>query len=121
MQMTHQGKDLETYGNKEVGGSRGEVRYNIEKVPRSEGIHGGGTSHGQVGSRMNPRSFFPTFTDEQVQQEQVDDFVEKMAQCTREYYGLDMIIQRQMSLDQYFQLKFRNKPRLNHKRSYEFE
>jgi hypothetical protein len=64
MKMTHQGKDPETYGNKEAGGSHGEVRYNPEKAPRSEGSHGGGTSHGQMGSRMNPRPFFPTFTDE---------------------------------------------------------
>jgi hypothetical protein len=34
---------------------------------------------------------------------------------------LDMIIHRQMSLDQYFQLKFRNKPRSNQRSSYEFE
>jgi hypothetical protein len=32
-----------------------------------------------------------------------------------------MIIQRQMSLDQYCQLKFRNKPRSNHRSSHEFE
>jgi hypothetical protein len=51
----------------------------------------------------------------------VDDFVEQMAQCTREYHELDMMIQRQMSLDQYCQLKFRNKPRLNHMSNYEFE
>jgi hypothetical protein len=121
MQMTHQGKDPKTYGNREVGGSRGEVRYNPEKAPRSEGSHGGGMSHGQMGSKDNPRPYLPTFTDEQVQQEQVDDFVEQMAQCTREYYGLDMIIQRQMSLDQYCQLKFRNKPRPNHRSSFEFE
>jgi hypothetical protein len=42
MQMTHQGKDPETYGNIEVGGSHGEVRYNPKKAPRSEGSHGGG-------------------------------------------------------------------------------
>jgi hypothetical protein len=84
-----------------AGGSHGEIRYNPEKAPRSEGSHGGGTSYGQMGSRDNPRPYLPTFTDEQVQQEQVDDFVEQMAQCTKEYYGLDMIIQRQMSLDQY--------------------
>jgi hypothetical protein len=47
-----------------------------------------------MGSKTNPRPFLPTFIDEQVHQEQVDDFVEQMAQCTREYYGLDMIIQR---------------------------
>jgi hypothetical protein len=51
----------------------------------------------------------------------VDDFVEKMTQCTREYHGLDMIIQRLMSLNQYCQLNFRNKPRPNHISSYEFE
>jgi hypothetical protein len=44
-----------------------------------------------------------------------------MAQCTKEYYGLDMVIQRQMSLDQYYQLKFRNKPSPKHRNSFEFE
>jgi hypothetical protein len=51
----------------------------------------------------------------------VDDFVEQMTQCTKEYNDLDMMIQRQMPLDQYCQLKFRNKPRSNHRRNYEFE
>jgi hypothetical protein len=49
MQMTHQGKDPGTYGNKVAsgsGGSHGEIRYNTERTPRSEGIHGGGTSYG---------------------------------------------------------------------------
>jgi hypothetical protein len=61
MHMTHQGKDLETYGNKVAGGSsgygrsHGEIRYNPKKSPRSGGIHGGGTSYGQMGSRANPR------------------------------------------------------------------
>jgi hypothetical protein len=134
------------YGNKVAsgsGGSHGEIRYNPEKAPRSEGIQGGGTSNGQMGSRANPRTYMPafideqlgqnmgsranpgpympTFIDEQVQQEHVDDFVEQMAQCTKEYYNLDMVIQKQMSLDQYCQLKFRNKPRLNHRSSFEFE
>jgi hypothetical protein len=119
--MTHQVKYPETYGSKEVGGSHGEIRYNLEKAPRFEGSHGGGKSDGQMGSRANPRPYFPTFTDEHVQHEQVDDFVEKMDQCTREYHGLDMIIQRKMSLDQYCQLKFKNKPRLNEWNCYEFE
>jgi hypothetical protein len=77
--MTHQGKDPETYGGREVGGSHGGNMYNPEKNSRSKGSHGGGTSHGNMGSRANPRPYFPTFIDEQVQQEQVDDFVEKMA------------------------------------------
>jgi len=34
---------------------------------------------------------------------------------------LDIIIQRQMSLDQYFQLNFKNKPRMNHRSNFEFE
>jgi hypothetical protein len=49
MQMTHQGKNPETYGNKVAsgfGGSHGEIRYNPERTPRSEGSHGGGTSYG---------------------------------------------------------------------------
>jgi hypothetical protein len=146
MQMTHQGKDPETYGNKVAGGSggfHGEIRYNPEKAPRSEGSQGGGTSNGQMGSRVNPRPYMPTFTDEQLgrhlgsranprpymptftdeqgQQEQVDDFVEQMTRCTKEYYSLDMTIQKQMSLEQYCQLKFRNQPRSNHRGSFEFE
>ena len=67
MQMTHQGKDPETYGNKVVGesdGFHGEIRYNSEKAPRFEGSQGGGTSNGQMGSRVNPRPYMPTFTDE---------------------------------------------------------
>jgi hypothetical protein len=85
MQMTHKGKDPEMYGNKEAGGSsgyggsggsHGETIYNLEKAPSSKGSHGGGTSYGQMGSRANPRPYLPTFTDGQVQQEQVDDFVE---------------------------------------------
>jgi hypothetical protein len=122
--MNYKGKDPETYGNKEAsgsGGSHGEIRYNPEKGPRSEGSHGGGTSYGHLGSRANPRPYMPTFTDEQGQQEEVDDFIEQMARCTKEYYGLDMVIQRQMSLDQYCQLKFRNKPRSKHRNSFEFE
>jgi hypothetical protein len=146
MKMTHQGKDPKTYGNKVAsgsGGSHGEIRYNPEKDPRSEGSQGGGTSNGKISSRANPRPYMPTFTDEQlgqnmgrranprpympmfideqVKQEQVDDFVEKMARCTKEYYGLDMVIQKKMSLDQYCQLKFRNNPRSNHRSSFEFE
>jgi hypothetical protein len=79
MQMNHKGKDPETYGNKEasgLGGSHGEIRYNPEKGPRSEGSHGGGSSYGHLGSRANPRPYMPTFTDEQGKQEEVDDFVE---------------------------------------------
>ena len=88
MEMTHKGKDLETYGSKEVGGfgghggyggsggSHGETRYNLEKAPSSEGSYGGGTSYGQMGSRANPRPYLPTVTDGQVQEEQVDNFVE---------------------------------------------
>jgi hypothetical protein len=126
MQVTHRGKDPDTYGNKEAGGSGGtheEVRYNPEKAPGSEGSLGGGTFHGQMGSRTNhrpyvpvfmdeplgqhsgsranPRPYMPTFTDEQGQHEQVEDFVEQLARSTREYYSLDMKVQRQMSLDQY--------------------
>jgi hypothetical protein len=74
-----------------------------------------------MGSRANPRPYMPMFTDEQGQQEEVDDFVEHMARCTKEYYGLDMVIQKQMSLDQYCQLKFRNKSRMKHRNNFEFE
>jgi hypothetical protein len=40
MQVTHRGKDPDTYGNKEAGGSSGtheEDRYNPEKAPGSKG------------------------------------------------------------------------------------
>jgi hypothetical protein len=60
MQMTHQGKNLETYGNKVASGSsgsHGEIIYNPERTPRSEGSHGGGTSYAQMGSRANPRPY----------------------------------------------------------------
>jgi hypothetical protein len=146
MQVTHRGKDPDTYGNKEAGGSGGtheEVRYNPEKALGSEGSLGGGMFHGQMGSRTNhrpyvpvftdeplgqhsgsranPRPYMPTFTDEQEQHEQVEDFVAQLARSTREYYSLDMKVQRQMSLDQYCQLRFRNQPRTNHRGSFEFE
>jgi hypothetical protein len=124
MQMNHKGKDPEMYGNKEAsgsGGSHGEIRYNPKRAPISEGIHGGGTSYGHLGSRDNPSPYMLTFIDEQGQQEEVDDFIEQMARCNKEYYGLDMVIQRKMSVDQYCQLKFRNNPRPNHSCSFEFE
>jgi hypothetical protein len=119
MQVTHRGKDPNMYGNKEVGGSGGtheEARYKPEKAPRSEGSLGGGTFHGKMGSmtnhrpyvpvfmdeplgqhsgsRANPRPYMPTFTDEQGQQEQVEYFVEQLARSTKEYYSLDMKVQR---------------------------
>jgi hypothetical protein len=119
MQVTHRGKDPDTYGNKETGGSGGtheEVRYNLEKAPRSEGSLGGVMFHGQMGSRTNhrpymlvfmdeplgkhsgrranPRPYMSTFTDEQRQHEQVEDFVEQLARSTGEYYSLDMKVQR---------------------------
>jgi hypothetical protein len=59
MQVTHRGKDPDTYGIKEAGGSDGtheEARYNPEKAPGSEGSMGGGTFHGQIGSRANHAS-----------------------------------------------------------------
>ena len=63
----------------------------------------------------------PTLTDEQGQHEQVEDYVEQLARSTKEYYNLDMRVQRQMSLDQYFQLRFRNQPMMNHRGSFEFK
>jgi hypothetical protein len=56
MQVTHRGKDSNMYGNKEDGGSGGtheEDRYNTKKAPGSKGSLGGGTFHGQMGSRTN--------------------------------------------------------------------
>jgi hypothetical protein len=73
------------------------------------------------GSIANPIPYMPTFTDEQGQHEQVEDFVEQLAKSTGEYYSLDMKVQRQMSLDQYCQLRFRNHPRMNHRGIFEFE
>jgi hypothetical protein len=133
MQVTHRGKYPDTYGNKEAGGFGGtheEDRYNPKKEPGSEGSLGGGTFHGQMGSRTNhrpyvpvfidellgqhlgsranPITYIPTFIDEQEQHERVEDLVAQLARSTREYYSLDMKVQRQMSLDQYCQLSFRN-------------
>jgi hypothetical protein len=119
MQVTHRGKDHNTYGNKEARGSSGtheEVRYNLEKALGCKGSLGGGTFHGQMGSmtnhrpyvpvftdeplgqhsgsRANPRPYMPTFTDEQGQHEEVEDCVAQLARSTREYYRLDMKVQR---------------------------
>ena len=47
MQVTHQGKDPDTYGNKEAGGSGGvheEIKYNPKKAPRCEGSMEGDTA-----------------------------------------------------------------------------
>jgi hypothetical protein len=63
----------------------------------------------------------PTFTYDQGKQEQVEEFLEQMARSTKEYYSLDMKVQRQMSLDQYCQLRFRNQLRKNHRGSFEFK
>jgi hypothetical protein len=67
MQVTHRGKDPNMYGIKEAGGSGGtheDARYNLEKAPGSEGSLGGGTFHGQMGSRANHRPYMPVFTYE---------------------------------------------------------
>ena len=69
MQVTHQGKDPDMYGNKEArgfGGTHEEVRYNPEKASGSEGSLGGGTSLGQMSSRANHRPYIPVFTNEQL-------------------------------------------------------
>ena len=58
MQVNHQGKNPDMYGNKEAGGSgeiHEETRYNLEKVVRSEGSLDGDTDQGQMGSRVNQR------------------------------------------------------------------
>jgi hypothetical protein len=47
--------------------------------------------------------------------------VEQLARSTREYYSLDMKVQRQMSLDQYCQLGFKNHSRMNHRGIFVFE
>jgi hypothetical protein len=41
----------------------------------------------------------PTFTDEQDQHDQVEDFLAQLARNIREYYSLVMKVQIQMSLD----------------------
>jgi hypothetical protein len=67
IQVTHQGKNPDTYENKEAGGSGGvheEIRYNPEKAPKSEGSLEGDMPQGQMGSRVNPRQYMPMFTDE---------------------------------------------------------
>jgi hypothetical protein len=97
------------------------IIQSIFLIISQRGAMEGGAPHGQVGSRATPRPYLPMFTDEPTQNEPVDDFMEQMAQFSREYNDLIMTIQRQMTLDQYCQLKFRNKPRSNHRSNYEFE
>jgi hypothetical protein len=66
-QVTHQGRNLDMYGNKEAGGSgeiHEEIRYNPEKVVISEGILDGDTTQGHMGSRVNKRRYIPMFTDD---------------------------------------------------------
>jgi hypothetical protein len=46
------------------------------------------------GSRANPRPYMLTFTDERGQHEQVEDFMEQLAKSTKEYYNMDMRVQR---------------------------
>jgi hypothetical protein len=46
------------------------------------------------GSKANPIPYMLTFKDEQGKHEQVKDFVEQLARTTREYYSLDMKVQR---------------------------
>jgi hypothetical protein len=146
MEMAHKGKDPNTYGHNEASGSSGiheEIRHNQEKASRSEGSLEGDTLQEQMGSKINSRRYIPQFIDEQLgrhmsgranlrlymptflyelgQQKLVEDFVGQLARSTNEYYNLDMKIQKQMSLDQYCQLKFRNQPRMNNKGSFEFE
>jgi hypothetical protein len=72
MQVTHRGKDPDTYGNKEArvsSGTHEEIKYNPEKALGSEGSLGGGTFHGQMGSRTNHRPYMPVFTDEPLGQQ----------------------------------------------------
>ena len=69
MQVNHQGKNPDMYGIKEAGGSREiheGIRYNPEKVVRSEGNLDGDTGQGQMGSRVNQRRYIPAFTDDQL-------------------------------------------------------
>ena len=94
MEMSHKGKGLEAYDNRETSGSHGGNRYHLEHISyhQSEGSHGGGAPHGKTCSRATPRPYLPTFTDEPAQHEPIDDFVEQMAQCSREYNDLSMTV-----------------------------
>jgi hypothetical protein len=76
---------------------------------------------GQIGSKATPRPYLPTFTDEATQLDHSDDFNDLSEQYSRDYNSLNLTIQREMTLDQYFQIKFRNKPRPHHRSNYEFE
>ena len=57
MDMSHKGKGPEAYDNREMSGSHGGNKYHPEYIPyhHSEGSHGGGAPHGQIGSRATPR------------------------------------------------------------------
>jgi hypothetical protein len=84
------------YLAREFNKSINQTESKLVMIPyyQSEGSHGEGTPHGQMGSRATPRPYLPTFTDGQSQREQVDDFLEQMVQCTRQYHELDLGIQR---------------------------
>jgi hypothetical protein len=123
MAMNHKGKGPESYANKETSGSHGGNRYQQEHIPyhHSEGSHGGGAPQGQTGSRSTPRPYLPSFIDEPTQLNHVDDFDDLFDQYSREYNSLNLSVQRQITLDQFCGLKFKNKPRSYHRSNYEFE
>jgi hypothetical protein len=123
MAMNHKGKGPESYANKETSGSHGGNRYQQEHIPyhHSEGSHGGGAPQGQTGSRATPRPYLPTFTDEPTQLNHIDEFDDLFEQYSREYNSLNLTVQRQITLDQYCGIKFKNKPRPYHRSNYEFE
>jgi hypothetical protein len=76
LDMTHGGKGPRKYANREASGSHGGNRHQQEYVPyhHSEGSHGGGASQGQVGNRTTPRSYLPSFMDEQPKPNHPDEF-----------------------------------------------
>jgi hypothetical protein len=102
MQMTHGGKGLEPYANREASGSHGGNRHQQDNVPyyHTEGqSHGGGAAQGQTHKRTTHRPYLPLFLDEQTQPEFQDEIEDDFAQYVREYNSLSITVHRQMTLD----------------------
>jgi hypothetical protein len=124
MQMTHEGKGLESYNNRDTSGSRGGYKHQQEHVPyyHHEGQSlGGSVPQGQTHSKTIHSPYLPSFLDEQAKPNHPDEFEENFDQYVKEYNSLGAPVQGKITLDQYYGLKFRGKPRPYHWNNYDLE
>jgi hypothetical protein len=123
MTMSHKGKGPEAYDNRKLVDlmeGTGIIQSTSPIIILREAMEGEHHMDRQVAgllldhtcphSQMSPHNL-----------NHIDDFVELFEQYSREYNSLNLTVQRQMTLDQYCQIKFRNKPRPHHRSNYEFE